>query len=121
MGQCLGPFLGKSWLKFQVDPFYQGKELIVAADCVPVAYPSLNKELKGRSIVVGCPKFDDTQHYLDKLTEIFRRNDVRGVRVLRMEVPCCSVLNGIVRAAVKSSGKDMSVTGSVVTVKGELR
>ena len=101
--------------------FFQGRELIVVADCVPVAYPSLNKELKDRSIVVGCPKFDDTRHYLDKLTEIFRRNDVRGVRVLRMEVPCCSVLNGVVKAAVKSSGKDIPVTESVVTVKGELR
>jgi NAD-dependent dihydropyrimidine dehydrogenase PreA subunit len=102
-------------------PFYQGRELIVAADCVPVAYPSLNKELKDRSIVVGCPKFDDTRHYMDKLKEIFRRNEVRGVRVLRMEVPCCSVLNGVVKAAVKSSGKDIPVIESVVTVKGELR
>jgi Fe-S-cluster-containing hydrogenase component 2 len=102
-------------------PFYQGRELIVSADCVPVAYPSFNRELKGRSIVIGCPKFDDARHYLEKLTEIFRRNDVRGVRVLRMEVPCCSVLNGVVQAAVKASGKDIPVTESIVTVRGELR
>ncbi len=102
-------------------PFYQGRELIVSADCVPVAYPNLHRELKGRSIVIGCPKFDDARHYLEKLTEIFRRNDVRGVRVLRMEVPCCSVLNGVVEAAVKASGKDIPVTESIVTVRGELR
>lgn len=102
-------------------PFYQGRELIVSADCVPVAYPNLHKELKDRSIFVGCPKLDDTRHYLEKLTEIFRRNDVRGVRVLRMEVPCCSVLNGVVEAGVKASGKDIPVTESIVTVRGELR
>ena len=102
-------------------PFYQGRELIVSADCVPVAYPNLHRELKGRSIVVGCPKLDDTRHYLEKLTEIFRRNDIRGIRVLRMEVPCCSVLNGVVEAAVKASGKDIPVTESIVTVRGGLR
>ena len=101
-------------------PFYQGRELIVSADCVPVAYPNLHRELKGRSIVIGCPKFDDTRHYPEKLTEIFRRNDVRRVRVLRMEVPCCSVLDGVVEAAVKASGKDIPVTESIVTVRGEL-
>jgi Pyruvate/2-oxoacid:ferredoxin oxidoreductase delta subunit len=58
-------------------PFFDGKELLVMADCVPVAYPNLhNKLLIGRSVVLGCPKFDDVQHYVDKLTEIIQRKDI---------------------------------------------
>lgn len=86
-----------------------------------MAYPGLHREIKGRSIVVGCPKFDDARRYLEKLTEIFRHNDVKGVMVLRMEVPCCSVLNGVVEEAAKASGKDIPVAESTVTVRGELR
>jgi len=100
--------------------FFDGKELLVVADCVAVALPSLHDYLKGRSVVMGCPKFDDVQHYVDKLGEILRRNQVMGVQTVHMEVPCCSGLNYIVEKAMEASGKPLQVTRRIVNVTGEI-
>lgn len=103
-------------------PFFDQKELLIVADCVPVAHPNLHREfLKERAIVIGCPKFDDAKYYMEKLSEIFRRNDITGIQVIHMEVPCCSGLNGIVTRAVKESGKNIPVKRKIVTVKGEIK
>jgi ferredoxin len=100
-------------------PFFDGANLLVMADCVAVAYPGLHSELlPGRAVVMGCPKFDDARRYADKLGEIIRRNDVRRVTVVHMEVPCCSGLNWIVERAVEASGRDVPVSRSVIGVGG---
>lgn len=100
-------------------PFYDGKELLVMADCVPVAHPNTHAELlKGKSVVIGCPKFDNGQHYIDKLSEIIKRNDIRGIMVARMEVPCCSGLNVIAERALQQSGKNIPVKQTIITVRG---
>jgi Fe-S-cluster-containing hydrogenase component 2 len=103
-------------------PFFDEADLLVMADCVPVAYPNLHASLlPGRTVVIGCPKFDDAGGYAEKLGEIFKRNDVRSVTVAYMEVPCCSGLNWIVGRAVEASGKDVPVRRHVITVRGEMR
>ena len=100
-------------------PFFDGADLLVMADCVAVAYPGLHAELlPGRAVVMGCPKFDDARRYADKLGEIIRRNDVRRVTVVHMEVPCCSGLNWIAESAVEASGRDVPVSRSVIGVRG---
>ena len=97
-------------------PFFEGAELLVAADCVPFAYPHLHGNLlAGRSVVVGCPKFDDAKGYAEKLGEILRRNDVREVAVVNMKVPCCYGLRWIVDRALEISGKRMPVRRYLVT------
>lgn len=102
-------------------PFFDGSSLVVVADCVPFACPDLHgRLLNGRTILVGCPKFDDVDGYVEKLTEIFRLNDVREVTVVNMEVPCCGGLGWIVERAVEASGRDLSVGRRIVTVGGEL-
>jgi len=74
-------------------PFWNNADLLLMADCVAVAQPELHSKLiDGRSIMVGCPKFDNGQHYVDKLTEILKQNSVRSLTVATMEVPCCSGL-----------------------------
>ena len=71
--------------------------MLIAADCTAYAYGAFHRDfIRGRVVLVGCPKLDEGD-YTDKLTEIFRRNDVRSVTVARMEVPCCG---GIQRAGV---------------------
>ncbi|MGB7572372.1 MAG: 4Fe-4S dicluster domain-containing protein, partial [Thermodesulfobacteriota bacterium] len=77
-------------------PYFQDADLLVAADCVPFAYPNFHQDfLKGKAVVVGCPKLDDAQFYKEKLTEIFKANSIKSVTVPYMEVPCCF---GLVKA-----------------------
>lgn len=103
-------------------PFFDGGDLLVVADCVPIAYPDLHGTLlSGRSVVIGCPKFDDARGYADKLGEILRRNDLRSITVVHMEVPCCSSLAWIVDRAVEASGKQIPLKRHVITVRGEMR
>lgn len=100
-------------------PFYDGKELLVIADCAPVAHPNAHSELiKGKSVVIGCPKFDNGQHYIDKLSEIIKRNDIKGIQVARMEVPCCSGLYAIAERAIQQSGKSIPLKQTIITVRG---
>jgi hypothetical protein len=69
---------------------------------------------------MGCPKFDDVQHYQEKLTEILKQNSVRSLTVATMEVPCCSGLKRIAELALESSGKVIPSQKLVVGVKGEI-
>jgi Pyruvate/2-oxoacid:ferredoxin oxidoreductase delta subunit len=101
-------------------PYFQGADLLVVADCVPFASAGFHEELlRGRALVVGCPKLDDIGHYTEKLAEIFRRSDVRSVTVATMEVPCCSGLLAAVGRAIKVSGQDIPLSSVVVGVRGE--
>lgn len=100
-------------------PYLSDRGLLISSDCVPVAYPDFHKDLlKGNSVVVGCPKFDDLNHYTEKLTNMIKNNDITEVTVAHMEVPCC---NGIVTAAetaVKDSGKDIKLNRARITRDG---
>ncbi len=101
--------------------FLQNAHLLVAADCVPVALRSFHTELmRGRIVVIGCPKFDDVTAYTEKLGQILIRNDVANVAIAHMEVPCCSGLWWAVDKAVHAAGKVIPVRRYVVTVAGEI-
>jgi len=101
-------------------PFFRDTDLLLMADCVAIAYPHLHARLlRGRSVVMGCPKFDDARAYVGKLTEILRLNDVRSLTVAHMEVPCCSGLDRIAELALKASGKTIPTRRLVISVKGE--
>jgi len=101
-------------------PFFQGMDLLLAADCVPFAYANFHQDfLKGKSIVMGCPKLDDTQLYEKKLIELFSQSSIRSVTVINMEVPCCYELHFLAQEAVKSSGKDVQLRNVTISIKGE--
>ena len=103
-------------------PFLKNARLLVAADCVPVAYGSFHEDfLDGRVVMLGCPKFDDRTLYLDRFTEIFRQNDIRDITVLDMEVPCCSSLPRIVREALARAGKDTPIRERVISISGKIK
>jgi ferredoxin len=81
-------------------PYLQGADILVCADCVPFTVPDFHRRfLEGRVVLVGCPKLDDLDYYLEKLTEIFEVARPRSISVLRMEVPCCG---GIAQAALQA-------------------
>ena len=102
-------------------PFLKGGHLLVVADCVPVAYPNFHQDfLKGKIVMVGCPKFDDVQGYLEKFVEIFKATDIKSVTVPIMEVPCCSGLPMILKRAMKEAGKEIPMELVVISARGEV-
>jgi len=102
-------------------PFLKNADLLVAADCTTVAYPAFHEDfLTGKVVLVGCPKFDDAQSYVDKFTEIFSKADIKSVTVLVMEVPCCHGLPMIVRQAMKNAGKTIPMELVVISVRGDI-
>jgi NAD-dependent dihydropyrimidine dehydrogenase PreA subunit len=102
-------------------PFLHGADLLVVADCVPVAYPSIHKNfMKGRAVMMGCPKFDDAQSYIDKFAKICTHAGLKSITVLSMEVPCCSGLLTIVRKGLQLSGAAIPLTEVIVSIKGKI-
>lgn len=86
-------------------PFYDGAKLLIAADCTAYAYANMHEDfMKGKITLIGCPKLDDMD-YTEKLTKIISNNDVKGVTIVRMEVPCCGGLQRAVENALRNSGK----------------
>ena len=103
-------------------PFLEGVDLLVSADCVPYAYPDFHRDfLSGKIVLNGCPKFDDIGYYREKLTAIFRQNDIRSVTVAHMEVPCCRGIQVVVEQALEESGKDIPLREAIVGIKGQIK
>ena len=101
-------------------PTYAGRDLLIAADCTAYTYGDFHRRfLSGRTLLIGCPKLDMVD-YSEKLTAIFRGNDIRSVTLLRMEVPCCGGLEHAVKTALAASGKDIPLTVQVVNIDGTL-
>ncbi len=102
-------------------PFLGGRELLLAADCAPFAFADFhNAYLKGKSLLVGCPKLDNLEFYRTKLEEVFRDSGCTGVTVMIMEVPCCGGLNMVAREAVAACGRDISLKEVVVGIRGDI-
>jgi NAD-dependent dihydropyrimidine dehydrogenase PreA subunit len=101
-------------------PFLKGADLVVAADCTPVAYPNFHRDfLKGKVVMVGCPKFDEAQEYVDKFAEIFKTAGIKSVTVVTMEVPCCQGLPLIVKKGLENAGKKVPLTQVIISTRGE--
>ena len=100
-------------------PFYDGARLLIAADCTAYAYANMHEDfMKGKVTLIGCPKLDEID-YSEKLTAIIRDNDVKGVTIVRMEVPCCGGLQRAAENALKASGK--FIPWQVVTISRDGR
>ena len=102
-------------------PYFKGADVVVAADCVPFAYPDFHEDfLKGKILLIGCPKLDDADHYEKKLASIFETNDIKSVTCVHMEVPCCFGLQMLLGSAIKASGKDIPLKEVTIGVKGNV-
>jgi Pyruvate/2-oxoacid:ferredoxin oxidoreductase delta subunit len=101
-------------------PYFEGAHLLLAADCTAFAFADFHRDLMaGRVAAIGCPKLDDGEKYLQKLTAIIRDNDIRSVRVAYMEVPCCSGLVHIAQRALAESGKGIPLELVRISIGGE--
>ena len=101
-------------------PYFDGSDLLIAADCTAFAYANFAKEIqKGKITLIGCPKLDPVD-YSEKLTAILEQNDVKSVTIIRMEVPCCGGIQNAAVTAMKKSGKFIPWQVLTVSVEGEV-
>ena len=102
-------------------PFFENANLLIAADCVPVALKNFHSLLMpDKKVLIGCPKFDDARAYAQKLAEILTQNNIASVTVVHMEVPCCSALKWVVNKAIETSGKKVPVKEFEIKIGGEI-
>jgi Pyruvate/2-oxoacid:ferredoxin oxidoreductase delta subunit len=103
-------------------PFLQATDLVLAADCVPFAYAGFHQDfLKDHALLVACPKLDNFQAHLEKLTEVLRQSRPKSLNVVRMEVPCCSGLVHMAKEAINASGIDIPLEETIIGIKGDLK
>lgn len=102
-------------------PYFENADLLITADCVAVTYPNYHLGmLKGKAVVMGCPKLDDGNYYVEKLAAIFKNNNINSITVAHMEVPCCYGLIKIVEEALGRSGKNIPLNSIEVSIEGEI-
>lgn len=100
--------------------FYQGADLLIAADCTAYAYGRFHQDfIRDRIVLIGCPKLDDTDYSL-KLTDILAKNEIRSVTVVRMEVPCCGGISYAAEKAVARCGKKLPMQIITIGTDGEI-
>jgi len=102
-------------------PCFANADLLLVADCVPFAMGDFHDRfLKNHSIVVGCPKLDDSRFYIEKLAEIIKINELNSLTVIHMEVPCCSGLRHIAQEAIVGSGVKLSFEDITIDLRGNV-
>ena len=101
-------------------PYFDGADLLIAADCTAYSYGNFHHDfMRDRVTMIGCPKLDAVD-YTEKLTQIFKYNDIRSVTVTRMTVPCCGGLPFAVKNAIENSGKDIPLQIVTISPDGRL-
>ncbi|MDD1755635.1 MAG: 4Fe-4S ferredoxin [Methanomassiliicoccales archaeon] len=102
-------------------PYFKRARLLIAADCSAFAYAAMHSDfIKGRVTVIACPKLDDNQEQIAKLTDIFSMNDIQDIKLVRMEVPCCGGLKLVVKKAMERAKKRIPLEEVVVAADGSI-
>ena len=100
-------------------PFLQGADVLVAADCTAAAAPDFQERyLAGKVVMMGCPKFDDAEAYIQRFAEIIDTCNLKSITILIMEVPCCSAMNVIIRRALERATVSVPVEQITVSTRG---
>ena len=102
-------------------PFLKGADLLILADCGAVAFPTLHRDfLDGRVVMMGCPKFDDADEYIERFAAIFKEAGIRRITTVYMEVPCCAALPMMVKKGLAVSGVDIPMEEVVISTRGNI-
>lgn len=102
-------------------PFLKNAHLLIAADCTCVALPNLHEVyLPGKVVMIGCPKFDDPEPYIQKFADIFRNNSIKEITALVMEVPCCQGLPALIKKGMEMTGKDIPLQKIIINTEGNV-
>jgi Fe-S-cluster-containing hydrogenase component 2 len=101
-------------------PFLKDADILIAADCTAVAVPGFQeKYLQDKVVMMGCPKFDDAESYIEKFSDILKTSGIKSLTILIVEVPCCSAMNVIVKRAMDQSGVTVPVEQITVSTQGK--
>lgn len=101
-------------------PYLKNADLLILADCSAAAYANLHRDfIKGKIVLMGCPKFDDSKMHTEKLAQIFAENGINSITIARMEVPCCAGMVVLVNEAQKMVKTDISVSEEIITRNGD--
>jgi ferredoxin len=102
-------------------PYLKGADLLISADCAPFAFADFHtKLLPGKILLIGCPKLDDANVYVEKLGQIFAKSGINSVTIVRMEVPCCGGLTQIITQALAISGANIPVAEVTIGISGDI-
>lgn len=102
-------------------PFLKNADLLILADCTAAAYAGLHSEMiSGKTVMMGCPKLDDKDEYIEKFTAIFAQAGIKSITVVSMEVPCCAGLPWLVKKALEGAKAEIPTTEIVISVRGEV-
>lgn len=102
--------------------FMDQADVVLVADCVPFAYPEFHRDfLRDKAMLVTCPKFDDFKARLAKLTDILSKSRIRSLKVIHMEVPCCSGLTYMAKKAIEASGLNIPFKEVTIGIKGNIK
>jgi len=102
-------------------PYLKGADLLISADCAPFAFADFHtKLLPGKILLIGCPKLDDANVYVEKLGQIFANSGVKSITIIRMEVPCCGGLTQIIKKALATSGANIPVAEVTIGISGDI-
>jgi ferredoxin len=102
-------------------PYFRNADLLIAADCTAFSFGSFHPDLlKGKRLVIACPKLDDATGYVEKLAEIFKINALKSLTVAIMKVPCCSGLFHMVEEAVALSGSPLEPKKVIIGMDGRI-
>jgi len=103
-------------------PYFDNADLLIAADCTAFALNGFHdKFLKGKTLMIGCPKLDDGEAYAEKMTAIFKNHDIHSITLLHMEVPCCFGLFELVKEARTAAKKKIPLETVEVSLQGEVK
>ncbi|MBU4486721.1 MAG: 4Fe-4S binding protein [Candidatus Delongbacteria bacterium] len=107
----------------QNDPSFDNADILICADCVPFAYADFHEKfLKGKRLVMLCPKLDQgIERYIAKLINIFQNKNIKSVSIVRMEVPCCGGIEIIVQKALEAAGVSKMIKLNVITIDGDIQ
>jgi len=101
--------------------FLANADLLIASDCTAFAYPNFHRDfLKNRVVLIGCPKLDDLESYIEKFKDILLNNDIKSITVIKMEVPCCNGMSYAVRKAMALSDKIIPYSEVTVSIDGKI-
>jgi Fe-S-cluster-containing hydrogenase component 2 len=102
--------------------YFDGADVLIAADCSAYAYADFHKDfIKNHITLIGCPKLDDNDYYKEKLTDIFKKNNIKSISVVRMEVPCCGGIVNSVRSAILESKKIVPYNEIIIGIDGQIK
>jgi ferredoxin len=102
-------------------PFLQGADILLVADCVPFACPDFHQRfLRGKPVVIACPKLDQMEAYAEKLPQMLTMARPKSLTVIHMQVPCCSGLTRLAQYAAQAAGGALPISDVTIGLQGEV-